>query len=206
MSTKAENAIEIAWQKIFAHFKIVDKINASGYFDISASDIKEIGAQEPRLMTKFDYRKHLPKIMQQHQMALLAIENGTYRIGRFDPYIEIAEKSSIKPIAIAFPSNILSIDPKKLAHESLALDASHVSGILAQLCKEHVDLTIRGRTRNAPFSFKLNGISFPVKGVQIEVDGGYEGAQVSTLLKPKLDLPAPSIFGNSCIPSSFGKT
>lgn len=180
------NLNEQAWNTLFVHFDIVNKVNANGYFDITAKQIKKIGGREPRLMTKFDYKKHLPAIMRQHQMALLAIENGIYKIGRFNPYIEVAEKSIVHPITVTFPHNILSINPQKIEHESLVLDASHVSGILTRIFGEEVNLTIRGRTRNAPFSFQLDNMSFSVSGVQIEVDGGYEGATSINLVEAKI--------------------
>lgn len=177
---------EKAWNTLFTHFDIVNKVNSDGYFDITADQIKKIGEREPRLMTKFDYKKHLPVIMRQHHMALLAIENGKYRIGRFNPYIEVAEKSKVHPTIVTFPSNIISINPKKIDHESLVLDASHVSGVLTRIFGEEVNLTIRGRTRNAPFSFQLDSMSFSVSGVQIEVDGGYEGATSINLVEAKI--------------------
>lgn len=177
---------EKAWNTLFTHFDIVNKVNADGYFDITADQIKKVGKREPRLMTKFDYKKHLPVIMRQHHMALLAIENGKYRIGRFNPYIEVTEKSSVHATIVPFPPNILSINPKKIEHESLVLDASHISGILARIFGEEVNLTIRGRTRNAPFSFQLGSMSFSVSGVQIEVDGGYEGATSINLVEAKI--------------------
>lgn len=180
------NLNENAWDKLFTHFDIVKKVDAYGYFDITADQIKKFGEREPRLMTKFDYKKHLPTIMRQHDMALLAIENGKYRIGRFNPYIEVAEKSLVLPARVTFPSNIISINPKKIEHESLVLDASHVSGILTRIFGEEVNLTIRGRTRNAPFSFQLDGMPFSVSGVQIEVDGGYEGATSINLVEAKI--------------------
>lgn len=51
---------------------------------------------------------------------------------------------------------------------------------------EDVALTIRGRSRSPDFVFPLNGIDFPISGVQIEVDGGYEGATTINLVEAKV--------------------
>jgi hypothetical protein len=174
------------WEAIFSELRIIDRVNEQGFFDITADQIKQISKREPRLMAKIDFREHIPPVMRKEQMAILAIANGTYRIGRFDPFIEIEPVSIVIPSSFAFPGNIITINPQKLAHESAALDAALVSGILTEVFGESVALTIRGRSRSADFNFPLNGINFPISGVQIEVDGGYEGATTINLVEAKV--------------------
>ncbi len=174
------------WDEIFSVLPIVAQVNLSGYFDITADQIKKISNREPRLMTKIDFREKLPPVMRRESLAILAIKNGLYRIGRFDPFIEIQTASRATRERITFPSNYITLNPQELAHESAALDAALVSGILRQVFGEEVALTIRGRSRNAPFHFSLNNIQFPVSGVQIEVDGGYEGATTVNLVEAKI--------------------
>lgn len=174
------------WEEIFSKLPVVERVNATGYFDITAAQIKDISKREPRLMAKFDFREHLPPVMKSENLAILAIANGTYRIGRFNPYIDIEPVSNVVPVSIMFPSNIITLNPQTLAHESAALDAALVSGLLTQVFGEKVVLTIRGRSRNAPFNFTLNNIPFPVSGVQIEVDGGYEGETTVNLVEAKV--------------------
>lgn len=174
------------WDEIFSALKIVERIDAKGYFDITADQIKKISGREPRLMAKIDFREHIPPVMHKQDMAILAISNGTYRIGRFDPFIDIEPVSIATPSSFAFPGNIITLNPQKLAHESAALDAALVSGILHEVFGEDVALTIRGRSRSPDFVFPLNGIDFPISGVQIEVDGGYEGATTVNLVEAKV--------------------
>lgn len=172
------------WDEIFSELPIVERVNADGYFDITADQIKAISKREPRLMAKIDFREHLPPAMEVEQLAILAIANGTYRIGRFNPFIKIEPASTIRPISVPFPANIITLNPQKLAHESAALDAALLSGILAQVFGEEAALTIRGRSRSPDFNFSLGGLQFP--GVQIEVDGGYEGATTVNLVEAKV--------------------
>lgn len=174
------------WDEIFSELPIVESINTIGHFDITADQIKAISKREPRLMAKIDFREHLPPVMEAEQLAILAIANGIYRIGRFNPFIKIEPTITAKPISVPFPANIITLNPQKLAHESAALDAALLSGILAQVFGEDVALTIRGRSRSPDFVFPLGGIQFPISGVQIEVDGGYEGATTVNLVEAKV--------------------
>lgn len=176
-----------SWEEIFSELPIIERVNTDGYFDITATQIKKFsGGGEARLLAKIDFREHLPSVMKDEDLAILAINNGTYRIGRFDPFIEIEPVSAATPISFSFPGNIITLNPQKLAHESAALDAALLSGILKQVFGEDVSLTIRGRSRSPDFAFPLNGVVFPISGVQIEVDGGYEGATTVNLVEAKV--------------------
>lgn len=174
------------WEEIFSNLPILEQVKSHGYFDLSADQIKQFGKREPRLMAKIDFREQLPKAMAKNGLAMLAISNGVYRIGRFDPFIDIDLISRVSPIYVNSPSDVLSLDFQALAHESQALDAAHVTGILKTVFREDVALTIRGRSRNQPFAFTTQGVHFPVSGVQIEVDGGYEGATSVNLVEAKI--------------------
>ena len=50
---------DIAWEKLFIKYKILEQITKAGHFEISASKINEF--REARLMTKFDHKSQLPK-------------------------------------------------------------------------------------------------------------------------------------------------
>lgn len=176
------------WKKIFSKLPIEKTVAREGFFDLSASDINRIAQREPRLMAKIDFKEQLPVVMKKRGLALLAISNGVYRIGQFNPFIPIEPIPTQKPRKIGFPRGYLTLNPKRLMHESAALDAALLSGVLENVFDEEVALTIRGRTRNAPFSFSLDGVSFSVDGVQIEVDGGYEGANTVNLVEAKIGI------------------
>lgn len=174
------------WQEIFSQLKVADRVNEKRYFDITADQIKKISKREPRLMAKIDFREHIPAIMAKEGMAILAIANGTYRIGRFNPFIDIETDPVVAPYNLKFPPNIITLNPQKMAHESAALDAALLSGILKKVFGEDIALTIRGRTRSPDLIFSLAGIDFPISGVQIEVDGGYEGIETVNLVEAKV--------------------
>jgi hypothetical protein len=177
-----------AWEKIFREFDILGRIARDGHFDINAPQIKRYGDhREPRLMTKVDFREHLPRIMADNGLSILAISNGSYRIARTDPFINVTETIPSRITTVTFPNDLLTLTPSGISSESNALDIAFVSGMLNQVFQEKTALTIRGRFRaTIPFEFSLNGVEYPVNGVQIEVDGGYEGEETINLVEAKI--------------------
>ena len=57
--------------------------------------------------------------------------------------------------------------------------------MLDNVFNEHTMLTVRGRLRGE-LNFKLNNIPYEIDGVQIEVDGGYEGVNNLHLVEAKI--------------------
>lgn len=177
-----------AWEKIFRELDILGHIGRDGYFDITAPEIKRYGNhREPRLMTKVDFREHLPGVMADNDLSILAISNGSYRIARTDPFINVVETLPTNITSVTFPNELLTLTPTSISSESSALDIAFVSEMLDHVFQEKTVLTIRGRFRaTIPFDFSLNGVEYPVNGVQIEVDGGYEGAGSINLVEAKI--------------------
>lgn len=178
-----------AWNEIFSKLHIVEEIEKRGFFDLNANEIKSISNREPRLLAKMDFREQLPKVMRNEGLAVLAIANGIYRIGRFDPFIPIEKRGVVKPKFLSLPRHIISLSSTALTTESAALDAALLSGMLTDVFGESVSLTIRGRARFPSFEFNFATINFPISGVQIEVDGGYEGIKTINLIEAKLGSP-----------------
>jgi len=174
-----------AWAAIFDELRIVDEVRRHGYFDISADQIRSISGKEPRNMAKLDFRETLPPVMQEAGYALLAIQNGLYRIGPFNPYLEIGPCVTL-PERIEFPKGLLTLDAARLTTESSVLDAALAAGILEKVFGEQVALTIRGRSRYEPFVLNVGSTRLQVEGVQVEVDGGYEGARSVNVVEAKI--------------------
>ncbi len=174
-----------AWYHIFEDLDILDRIAKRRFFDISADQIKKRDGKEARLMTKIDHREHLPTIMKENSLSILAIKNGLYRIAKTDPFIDIKREPQCAIKTIEQPKNIITIDPLNLKSESATLDIASISCMLDSVFDEQTDLTIRGRLRGS-LSFGLNNIRYDIDGVQIEVDGGYEGAKSLNLVEAKM--------------------
>ncbi|MCF8186996.1 MAG: hypothetical protein K9J28_09305 [Sulfuritalea sp.] len=171
-----------AWSEIFADYPILEKVDNAGFYDIQASDIKRY--KEPRLMCKVDFREGMPDIMRQNGLSILAIQNGVYRIARNSPFLDVREDvaASIKEVA---PPNLITLDHENPSSESAALDIAFATGILDDVFGEPSRLTIRGRKR-CDLEFNIGQTHYPVEGVQVEVDGGYEGESGIHLIEAKI--------------------
>ena len=174
-----------SWENIFNRFDIVKEVKKNKYFDITADQIKAVDGKEARLMTKVDFRENLPKIMNEENLSILAIKNGLYRIARNDPFIDINKEIKTEIIELDAPTNIISIDPYNIKSESGALDISTITEMSNIVFGEETDLSIRGRLRGS-LNFKIGTVPYNIDGVQIEVDGGYEGNTSINLVEAKI--------------------
>lgn len=180
------------WQLLFEKYNIVEQVYQNGYFDITATQIKEF--REPRLMCKMDFKQSVAKPFKENELSILAIKNGIYRIAQTSPFFEIdlekVQKLSIKTFQL--PIYIQTLDFENITSESQALDAAAASGMLKSLLNEDSFLTVRGRryTSEIEIKIKKNGSndlqSYPVVSVQIEVDGGYESPNKLALIEAKM--------------------
>lgn len=174
-----------SWENIFNRFNIVKEVKKNKYFDITANQIKSIDGKEARLMTKVDFRENLPKIMQEENLSILAIKNGLYRIAKNDPFIDINKDIQTEIIELDSPTNILSIDPYNIKSESGALDIATITEMSNIVFGEETNLSIRGRLRGS-LDFNIGTVPYNIDGVQIEVDGGYEGNTSINLVEAKI--------------------
>lgn len=174
-----------SWENIFDKFDIVNEIRKNKYFDITADQIKAVDGKEARLMTKVDFRENLPPIMIEEKLSILAIKNGLYRIAKNDPFIDIDKAIKTEIIELNPPKNIISIDPYNIKSESGALDISTITEMSKIVFGEETNLAIRGRLRGT-LNFNIGDIHYDIDGVQIEVDGGYEGNTSINLVEAKI--------------------
>ena len=180
------------WEVLFNRYKIPEIVEANGFFDITAAQIKEV--REPRLMCKMDFRQSVPKPFKEHGLSILAIQNGLYRIARTSPFFDIDtdEIGTIPTTDFHLPSFIKTLDHENITGESQALDAAFASGMLNALLGEKSYLTVRGRRYCTEMTVSIPDLEdgpphdYPVASVQIEVDGGYEGANVLALIEAKM--------------------
>jgi hypothetical protein len=132
-------------------------------------------------MTKFDSRESRPKVLADLGVTILPLTNGEYALARCDGYHDVEAMPEITTHETDAIRRIRSLPWQDgFGAESQVLDAANVSGLLARVTGENsLHLTVRGRLRSPRFTFALTSgtrtFNFSVDGVQIEVDGGYEG-------------------------------
>lgn len=178
---------DVEWQKIFDKYKIIDKILVNGHTSISSTAINEF--REARLMTKFDHKSQLPKLFVENKLSILPISRGGYLIGNIDTFHKFDE-SEIEITKIDFPNFLESLDYRNITSEATAINCAFVSRILQDFTGEdELFPTVSGRMSSSSFDFKINSLKglFKVKvgNSQVEIDGGYEGANSLNLIEAK---------------------
>lgn len=192
MSERPKGLNDFAWEELFKKYDILEHIEKSGEFQISAVQIKEV--REPRLMAKFDHTVNLPQIFADNKLSILPITRGDYLISHFDAYHKFEESSS--PITrVSLPSYIQSLDCSKIPSEAIALNCAVASGIIADfLDDDELVSTVSGRMGSGTFDFNITNTkskslrSVSVNNSQIEIDAAYEGIKSLALFEAKRDL------------------
>ncbi len=183
---------DIAWDKIFEELNISKELTRIPYFQITASQINTIGKREARLMAKFDTKESLPQIFKDSELNINAISNGSYIIFKDEKHQSFISLPDYKEIIPRKVTPVLDFELQTLLFaprmsESNALDFAHHSRILNNYCGEkELKLTTRGRFFSDGFNFQLGKLGeIGVKGVQIEVDAGYEGREQFLIIEAK---------------------
>lgn len=178
---------DIAWEKIFEKYCILDKLAKNERVSISSMEINQF--REARLMTKFDHRSQLPKLFVDNKLSILPTSRGTYEIGTFETFCDF-DKEDVEITSIDFPTFLESIDYKDITSESIAINCAFVSKILHDFTgEENLLPTVCGRMGSSLFDFKItsgeNTFKINVENSQIEIDGGYEGDNSLNLIEAK---------------------
>lgn len=181
---------DTAWERLFDKYHILDEVDRSGSFAISAEQIKEF--REPRLMTKFDHRVNLPQIFAQNNLAILPITRGDYVISHFSAYEDFVPSDGEVQSA-RIPTYLQSLAPQYLVSETIALNCANACGILRDFLEDD-DLrpTVSGRMSSGEFKFRIQtGTAdqlISVNNSQIEIDAAYEGINYLSIFEAKRDI------------------
>ena len=175
---------DMAWEKIFKDYPIVESVNKDEFFKITSLQINEY--REARLMTKFDFYKQLPSIFRENDLAILPTSRGSYVIGRFKIFESIDINTRLEAIGVAKPEGIETIDIEDISSETTALLCANISGILKDFFDEnYIFHTIGGRMGSGDFDFYISDLPIEVSKSQIEIDGGFESDNFVYLVEVK---------------------
>ena len=183
--SKSKN--DIAWEKIFEKYNIIDNILNNGHSIISSTNINEF--REAKLMTKFDHKSQLPKLFAENNLSILPTSRGGYVIGNFETFSSFnTDDVAITPIE--FPTFLESLDFRDITSEATAINCAFVSKILHDFTEEdNLFPTVSGRMSSSSFGFDINSgaglFNVNVGNSQIEIDGGYEGDKSLNLIEAK---------------------
>lgn len=192
MTKQQKGKNDIAWEQLFEKFDILERIDKTGEYQITAKQIKEF--REPRLMVKFDHSINLPHIFTDNKLSILPVTRGNYVISHFQAYHEF-EDSNSTIIKASLPTYLHSLDSNLIPSESIALNCAAAAGIIKDfLGDEDVVSTVSGRMGSGSFDFTIHNLrnndpsTVNVNDSQIEIDAAYEGIQSLGLFEAKRDL------------------
>ena len=189
-----ETSITRAWSAIFEHYGI-DSHDFSAPFFITARQIKEscqhftqTGEREVRILCKLDTREERPQVFIDNGLFLLAVKNGKYTkyaIIKGEGYVDIPPiHAPLSQYRSEFPFELetTKIGDSEMQH----LDRAYALSLIRHFVGDRsLVLTIRGRKFTPEFNFYTGGFLLNVKGVQTEVDAGYEGENQVVLIEAK---------------------
>ncbi|MBK4729235.1 translation elongation factor [Oxynema sp. CENA135] len=182
---------DIAWEKLFNHYDILNEIERFGFYEIDSSTINQ--HRESRLMAKFDHIANLPKVFEENKLSILPISRYKYKIGHFKTHQAI-ENQPVEPTNFQIP-DLETINYRNLYSENAALLFAFNSGIIDDLLGEKTCYTIAGRMSTGSFTFRIEkSIKKPneskedlvdVVNSQCEIDGGFESDNYLILIEAK---------------------
>jgi hypothetical protein len=156
-------------------------------YRIDAEDLKQVTKREPRLLAKFDTKEEMPAVLRDNGYALLPITNGEYLLFPGDIFQELKPCADREQFIPHLPFHLETAG--RGIGEMQYLDHAFNTGMLpAFVGAQPLFLTIRGRERSNDFTFTVAGQKVEVSGVQVEVDGGYEGPHDIILVEAKIGL------------------
>ncbi|MDO8565658.1 MAG: hypothetical protein Q7S04_00540 [Candidatus Moranbacteria bacterium] len=181
-----------SWNKIFEDNNILEHDFSKSPFYLSAEmikksvqEFKKTNEKEVRCLCKMDTRESVPEIMRRNGLVLLPVKNKYYVIVNGEGYVDIPEINSEAEIyntKLDFDLDTAKIGNSEMQH----LDFAYASSLIRTFMSDpSLVLTIRGRKYTPEFSYKIGNNIIDTKGVQTEVDAGYEGKDKIVLIEAK---------------------
>ncbi len=181
-----------SWKKIFDDNKILENDFSKQPFYLSAKDIKKsvqdfqnTSEKEVRILCKMDTRESVPEIMKKNGLILLPVKNKFYVIVKGEGYVDIPDiegDAEIYSTKLDFDLDTTKIGNSEMQH----LDFAYASSLIRTFIEDpSLVLTIRGRKYTPEFTYKVGNNTVETKGVQTEVDAGYEGKDKVVLIEAK---------------------
>jgi len=181
-----------SWNKMFQDYNISAHNFDRAPFHITAAQIKracqnftKVGKKEVRILCKQDSREDRPQVFIERGLFLLTIKNGEYVIVRGEGYVDIPEIDTDREGYVSqldFHLDTSLIGNSEMQH----LDFAYASSLIRNFMNDSsLVLTIRGRKYTPRFSFRVGPSIIDVRGVQTEVDAGYEGRTQVVLVEAK---------------------
>jgi len=202
-------ASDKSWRKIFQDYEIDKHDFAQSSFVITNQEIKQscqnftqTAEKEVRILCKQDSREDRPEVFKKNNLFLLPVKNGTYAIIQGEGYVDIPDievEAEIYKSKLGFSPDTSQVGNSEMQH----IDYAYASSLIRSFMNDDTFvLTVRGRKYTPAFSFSVGryGHTLDVKGVQTEVDAGYESRNAVLLVEAKNSLTDNVIIRQMCYP------
>ena len=188
------NKYAAAWESFFSSNEVLSKIQDVGFFDVTASELKNFTNEEPRLLTKWDSKDSVPEVFSRHKLGILSISRKSYRIAPFNLFHSL-EFDKCGPIrSCEVPPWVRTLQPEfPKQSENIVLSACYASDVFRLVFGEEELLpAIYGRLSSNKLSFFVDDTSGGLKTircdtepVQFEIDGSYESPTFMGVVEAK---------------------
>ncbi len=181
-----------SWDAIFKQYDIGNHNFDIIPFQVSADQIKaatqhfkHTSEKEVRILCKQDARENRPLVFCEKGLFILPVKNGHYAIIKGEGYVDTPHITSpVQDYHSEFPFTLetATVGDSETQH----LDRAYALSLIRHFVDdESLVLTIRGRKYTPEFNFIAGGFRIAVKGVQTEVDAGFEGRRQVVLVEAK---------------------
>ena len=188
----SDSAKSRSWGAIFQAYNIREHDFDAEPFSLTADQIKDVSRhfetttqREVRTLVKQDTRESRPKVFKDLGLFLLPVKNGEYVIIKGEGYVDIPPvESPVLEYESSFPFELRSslVGDSEMQH----LDRAYALSLIRHFTgDDSLVATIRGKKYTPQFSFYANRFQITQKGVQTEVDIGYEGRDQLVLIEAK---------------------
>ena len=193
LNSPAESRNTPSWDAIFQRYEI-DRHNFDvAPFHISAVQIRtacqhfeRTSEKEVRILCKQDTREDRPRAFRERGLFILPVRNGHYAIVKGEGYVDIPHITTpLQEYQSDFP---FELETTRAGNSEMQhLDRAYALSLIRHFtADDSLVLTIRGRKYTPQFDFVVGEFNITTRGVQTEVDGGYEGVNQVVLIEAKV--------------------
>ncbi len=182
---------EIVWNAIFEKYNILKHdFNTKPYListeqiNYETAHFRKSNNKNNSFLYKQYCREDRPNIFKKNNLFLLPVGKKQYALLKGEGYFDIpaiTNPSLTHESILNFPLETY-LNKDNMQH----LDFAYASSLIRTFMDDDtLVLTIRGRKYTPEFTFKVGEQQLTVKGVQTEIDAGYEGKNQLVLIEAK---------------------
>ncbi len=185
---------EKAWNTLFDKYPVLDNIEETGFFEVTARIFNEDCNREARLMAKIESRKTMPSILKKNNLCILPNKSrGNYIIGHFDAFQSVSY-NKLPEEYITADWHFDTLSPYNISKEPSLILSAFNYGILSSIADEQeLKMTNFGRESTPEFQYNIANLAekhhpytISVGKSQVEMDGVFESTDYVVNVEAKM--------------------